>query len=294
MAKAVSRPSILMGLDRNPAEPGTGAMAPLAPGELLTIANGPLVVTIAPDAGGRIAQIVSHGEPLLIEYGPDTSAMIAWGSYPMVPWAGRVREGRFNFRGIAHTLPLNLGEHAIHGVAFGMPWQVARRGESFVEMVVALPNDERWPFGGQARQRIEAGAGWLKLELSLLADESAMPACIGWHPWFKKPERLGFSPRQMYPRDSQGIASWPCGDPSEGPWDDCFINHDPVLLHYPDQILRMTSGCIHWVVYDETAHATCVEPQSGPPDAFNLEQYVLEPGDILRRSCQIEFLRRSS
>jgi aldose 1-epimerase len=159
-------------------------------------------------------------------------------------------------------------------------------------MVVALPNDERWPFGGQARQRIEAGAGGLTLELSLLANESAMPASIGWHPWFKKPERLEFSPSQMYPRDSQGIAIRPCGNPSEGPWDDCFVNHDPVLLHYPDQILRMTSGCLHWVVYDEAAHATCVEPQSGPPDAFNLEPHVLEPGDLLQRSCRIEFLRR--
>jgi aldose 1-epimerase len=33
------------------------------------------------------------------------------------------------------------------------------------------------------------------------------------------------------------------------------------------------------VVYDETAHATCVEPQSGPPDAFNLAPTeYLSPG----------------
>ena len=85
--------------DRSPAAPGTGATVPFAPGELLTIANGPLVVTVAPLAGGRIAQIVYRNEPLLIEYAPETSAMIAWGRYPMVPWAGRVREGVFDFQG---------------------------------------------------------------------------------------------------------------------------------------------------------------------------------------------------
>lgn len=269
----------------------TGALAPLAPGALLAIANGSLVVTIAPEAGGRIAQIVSHGRPLLVEYTPATAAMIAWGCYPMVPWAGRVREGRFNFQGVAHALPLNLGEHAIHGVGFGMPWQVAAQGKNFVEMVLALPSDERWPFAGKAYQRIEVGDGWLKLDLSVEAGQSAMPACIGWHPWFKKPESLEFSPTRMYPRDSHGIATLPCVEPTEGPWDDCFINHEPVLLHYPDQSLRMTSACTHWVVYNETDYATCVEPQSGPSDAFNLEQCVVQPGGALRRSCLIEFQR---
>ena len=32
----------------------------------------------------------------------------------------------------------------------------------------------------------------------------------------------------------------------------------------------MSSSCDHWVVYDEPEHAVCIEPQSGPPDAFNL------------------------
>lgn len=286
---AASKPLTRMGADRATVALHAGALAPLAPGKLLTITNGPLMVTIAPEAGGRIAQIVNHGRSLLVEYAPETAAMIAWGCYPMVPWAGRVRGGRFNFQGVAHVLRLNLGEHAIHGVAFGMPWQVSQQGQNFIEMVVALPNDERWPFGGKAHQRIEAGDGWLKLELSVQAGQRAMPATIGWHPWFKKPDALEFSPARMYPRDDQGIATLPPMEPTEGPWDDCFINHHPALLHYPDQSLRMTSGCTHWVVYDETANATCVEPQSGPPDAFNLEQCVLQPGEALQRSCLIEF-----
>jgi aldose 1-epimerase len=53
--------------------------------------------------------------------------------------------------------------------------------------------------------------------------------------------------------------------------------------------VRLRSDCIHWVVYDETAHATCVEPQSGPADSFNIEQTVLQPGETLERSFLIEW-----
>jgi aldose 1-epimerase len=28
------------------------------------------------------------------------------------------------------------------------------------------------------------------------------------------------------------------------------------------------------VIFDEPSDATCVEPQSGPPDAFNLNEHV--------------------
>lgn len=278
-----------MALNRNPAEPGTGATVPFAPGELFTIANGLLVVTVAPHAGGRIAQIIHRGEPLLVEYGPETSAMIAWGSYPMVPWAGRVRDGRFDFQGNSYELPLNLGEHAIHGVGFGLSWRVDRQEGNLIDLSLVLPNDERWPFGGEVRQRIEAGSGWLKMKLSVRAIERAMPAVIGWHPWFRKPERLDFTPRKIYPRDGRGIATTPCIDPTPGPWDDCFINSDPVLLHYAGQSVRLLSDCSHWVVYDETAYATCVEPQSGPADSFNIEPAVLQPGETLERSFLIEW-----
>jgi aldose 1-epimerase len=42
------------------------------------------------------------------------------------------------------------------------------------------------------------------------------------------------------------------------------------------------------VVYDKPEHATCVEPQSGPPDAVNLGvATVLEPGEMVQRSMTI-------
>lgn len=266
-------------------------MAPMRPGSLITIASGRLQVAIAPQAGGRVAQIHYDGIDHLVGHDEANQAMIAWGSYPMLPWAGRIRHGRFGFQGQQYQLPLNLGAHAIHGVAFAMPWQVEVHETHAAALSLALPEDERWPFGGTAHQRIEVGEGWLKMRLSVSAGPVPMPVVIGWHPWFRKPEQLLFSPSSMYPRDHQGIATRPLVEPLPGPWDDCFVNQAPVVLQRAGQRLQLSSDCTNWVIYDQTASATCVEPQSGPPDAFNLEPTIILPGETLRKRFLIQWLK---
>ena len=279
-----------MELDLRPEAALAGAMAPLAPGPLLTLGTGPLSVDIAPEAGGRIAQIRRGREAFLV--GPDDGvpATIAWGCYPMVPWAGRLRRATFEFRGRRHRLEANLGGHAIHGVGFAMPWRVDALSGIHAELSLALPEDARWPFGGHCRQRIDVGDDRLRMTLSLEAGRHAMPATLGWHPWFRKPDRVAFSPAMAYPRDGEGIATLPLAAPPPGPWDDCFINQEPVLLQRAGQAVRLTSDCSHWVVYDESDHASCFEPQTGPPDAPNLAPETLPPGGTLQAWFLIEWL----
>jgi aldose 1-epimerase len=258
------------------------ALRPLAPGPLLRIGCGALAVDIAPQAGGRLAQVSFDGVDWLVGHGTHNAATIGWGSFPMLPWAGRVRHGRFDFRGRHCELPVDLGAHAIHGVGLALPWQVEQHTPTRAVLALRLPEDARWPFGGSARQCIEAGERRLRLTLSLSAGTQAMPATLGWHPWFPKPDALDFRPERYYPRDAEGIAQLPLRGPPPGPWDDCFVNREPVLLRRVGQCLQLSSDCDHWVVYDEPAHATCVEPQSGPPDAFNLGLAPsLEPGESL-------------
>ncbi|HEY5852385.1 MAG TPA: aldose epimerase [Lysobacter sp.] len=265
-------------------------MSPLAPGPLVSIASGALEVDIAPEAGGRIAQIRHRGDEQLVGHGDDTGAVIAWGCYPMVPWAGRIRRGRFGAEHRQYQLPLNLGAHAIHGVGFAMPWRLQSHGADFAELSLMLPQDEYWPFGGSARQRIEVEDGQLRMSLSVTAGERAMPATIGWHPWFRKPDRVQFEPRRMYPRDADGIATRPLVAPTPGPWDDCFINDLPVVIERDGQRVRLSSDCMHWVVYDAAAHASCFEPQSGPPDSFNLEPMLLTPHTSVKAWFLLEWL----
>ena len=271
--------------------PGDAALRPLAPGPLLRIGNGALTVDIAPQAGGRIAQIARDDVEWLVGHGDDNAAAIAWGCYPMLPWAGRIRRGEFEFQGRRQRIPPNLGAHAVHGVGFVLPWRVESQAPTHVELSLQLPADEGWPFGGSARQRIEVEGDALKLQLSLAAGGRAMPKpVIGWHPWFRKPGRLEFAPKAVYPRDAEGIATLPLAAPPPGPWDDCFVNEQPVVLHREGRSLCLASGCDHWVVYDQPANATCVEPQSGPPDAFNLAPASLLPGESVSAWLRMAWL----
>ena len=58
------------------------ALRPVAPGKLIRIGAGSIAVDVAPEAGGRIAQITVDGRAWLVGYDSSNAAMIAWGSYP--------------------------------------------------------------------------------------------------------------------------------------------------------------------------------------------------------------------
>lgn len=269
--RARSRRSILTEPD--------AALAPRVPGNVLRVSHGELAAYVAPAAGGRLCQVAFEGLDWLATYDAEHAGAISWGCFPMVPWAGRVRGGRFRFRGCDYRLPVTLGAHAIHGTGYDVPWTVLASAPDRVELGLELPHDDRWPFGGRARQVIAVGERRLVLTLAVRAGEQAMPAVVGWHPWFLKPDALQFVPDGCYPRDAEGIATSTLAPPMAGPWDDCFRNTRPVVLERSAHALRLESDCPYWVVYDEPRHATCVEPQSGPPDAFNsgLANF-LEPG----------------
>lgn len=269
--------------------PVDDALAPLPAGRLHWLRAGKLEVALAPEAGGRIAQLRYAGVDWLVGEEDAGPAAIGWGCYPMVPWAGRIRRGCFNFDGKSFMLPANFGVHAIHGVGFLRPWCIDSLDASAATLSLALPTDAYWPFGGVAKQTICLHENRLSLQLSVQAGEQAMPAVLGWHPWFHKPEQLLFAPDAMYPRDEEGIASLPCIPPTAGPWDDCFVATGEIALASSGQRLRLRSDADIWVVYDAAAHATCVEPQTGPPDAFTLAPRRLEPGQQLDLKFELDW-----
>lgn len=242
-----------------------------------------LRATIAPDEGGRLAQLIVDDVAVLVghddlEVPPPATG---WGSFPMVPWAGRIRHGRFTFDGVEYRLPINFDDHAIHGVGFTATWLLVSADHRSAELRLSMPTDDSWPFGGTVVQRFEADDTGLTTTMTVWADDRAFPVSLGWHPWFRKPASVDFSPTAMYRRDDDHMAVDELVPVPDGPWDDCFLNTEPVTIRVADTTLRVTSGCDHWVVYDERAYATCVEPQTGPPDAFNIAVHRLEPGESL-------------
>lgn len=254
---------------------------------MIEMEAGDAFVTVAPADGGRVAQI-GVGEISLLKDDRSGGPM-TWGSYPMAPWAGRVRHGRFEFDGQIHQLPRNLEPHAIHGTVFTAEWEVVDAGRDYCELRTPLT----WAFGGTAHQHLTLDEHGLTCILSVYAVQQAMPAVVGWHPCFRKPLVADLEFEAMHVRDHEYIATAEMVTPKPHPWDDCFVRPvAPLRLHHPGFTLTIDSDCDTWVVYDEPDDVTCVEPQSGPPDAFTIGGAVrLDPGELLQRRMTLRWGR---
>jgi aldose 1-epimerase len=161
-------------------------------------------------------------------------------------------------------------------------WNLDAHDTTSVTMSCELGDD--WPFGGTAEQVLTLQEGRLECVLCVTAGNAAMPCTLGWHPWFVKPVSDSLHFEHMAQRLPSGIPSGHFVAPKRRPWDDCFCGPTgPLQLRYPQLTITIESDCDFWTVYDEPEHATCVEPQSGPPDEFNQVPLVLNAGESLRR-----------
>ena len=171
-------------------------------------------------AGGRVASLIVGGRDAQDERRRPRQV----GSFPMVPFAGRVRDAVLHVDGVELPLPPRLPPHAIHGTALDRWWDVVG------EATIATELGPDWPFRGRTVQRFELGPDHLTCRLELHADEP-MPASIGWHPYFLRrldgvdaPVELDFDAGLMIVRDAAGIATDETVVPGPGPWDDCFLD----------------------------------------------------------------------
>lgn len=246
----------------------------------MDLAAGPATAAVDLDNGCRLASLRVFGHELLVGSG---RSPLHWGSFPMAPFAGRVRHGRFQFSGTAYELPPNLGEHAIHGYAFMRPWE--EEGDAWFGTDLADP----WPFPGRARQRVELTAETLTFTLEVRSKAGPMPASCGWHPWFRKqvagtPAALDLVADYMEVRGPDAIPTGERIPPPPGPWDDLFgdLARPPVLRWHGLLELEVDTSCDYFVVYDEEPEAICLEPQTAPNNALNRDPFVVTPDQPLR------------
>ena len=266
-----------VGLPGDPAAP-QGTPPPIDPDiDVLRFSAPGVEAAVDLVAGGRLASLVVDGRELLrtTRDGPRD-----WGSFPMAPYAGRIRDAEFTFAGRTWRLPATLPPHAIHGTVLDRRWH------AIDDTTIAIELGPDWPFAGGVVQRFELTSDRLTCRMELHAD-APMPASIGWHPWFvrhipgvPRELELDVEPGAMYRRDAAGIATGELIRPAPEPWDDCFTDLPrPPVLRWPG-FLEMTieADCPDWVIYTSPPDALCVEPQTAPPDALNTDPTVIQPG----------------
>lgn len=157
---------------------------------LLTLAAGPLVLTLSPPVGGSIARFeyVSHGTrfPILRGCAGASEDVLATGSFPLVPYVNRIRGGEFRFRDRLVKLAANMAgdPSPLHGQGWLRGWGVDEADERNASLSFEHEAGE-WPWSYSARQRFRLSERGLELELrcSNRSDEP-MPCGLGQHPYF--------------------------------------------------------------------------------------------------------------
>ncbi len=230
--------------------------------------------------GGRLASLVVDGMELLVTEG---SKATRYGSFPMVPWCGRLAYGDLRWQGNEWSFALNSPPHANHGLVFDTAWTVVDE----TKLQIDLP--EAWPFGGHVVQSFVLDTDSLLVTLELHAGSQPMPGQVGWHPWFRRrldrgaPVEVDFTAESIYEVDDDMIPTGAFGEVPTGPLNVTLAGTTapPVLCWRDALTVQMESNLDHWVVFTEPDHAVAIEPQSGPPNAFNTTPQLVEPGKPL-------------
>ena len=156
----------------------------------LTLRAGALHVEVLPAVGGSIARFDHLGpmgrQPLLRGTDADYGDVLDAASFPLVPYANRIRGGRFWCDGQEVRLAKNLPGDAspLHGQGWRAAWTVRSAEADRIELDY-LHEAGEWPWRYEARQRLVLTPEGLLLELGCRNLSSApMPCGLGQHPYY--------------------------------------------------------------------------------------------------------------
>ncbi len=156
-----------------------------------TLTCGALSLTLSPETGGSVARFEyapSHGMkiPLFRGTADPAADVLAQGSFPLVPYCNRIRDGRFTFRGREVRIARNMASDPspLHGQGWQAAWEVTRLEPAEAELRFVHEPGE-WPWRYEARQvfTLYDGGFTVRLTCTNLSDDP-MPCGLGQHPYF--------------------------------------------------------------------------------------------------------------
>lgn len=155
-----------------------------AAGHPLLLARGPYraeVVTV----GACLRTLTRDGLDLVA--GTPARAMCAsFRGAVLMPWPNRVGDGRYDFAGEHHQLPLTEPEHgnALHGLVHWVPWAVAEHTEERAVLRYELPAQPGYPWSLDLQVSYELGDQGLTTTLAARNRSAAVaPYGAGLHPY---------------------------------------------------------------------------------------------------------------
>jgi aldose 1-epimerase len=163
------------------------------PNALYTLENEHWQVGILPETGGSVAfgRVNIDGawhDVMRPTAEGDYGNASACASFIMLPWANRLRDARFRFRGTEYKLePTSADGTAIHGVVRKLPWRVVSADPAHIRMMfdTTLFEKVNYPFAFSAEAEYRLDGNEFVLALALTNDDQQpIPAGFGHHPYF--------------------------------------------------------------------------------------------------------------
>jgi aldose 1-epimerase len=158
--------------------------------ETVSLEAGDLRAVLGPALGGSVLRfdVVANGqmEPIFRPSPADADHVLQTASFPVVPFANRVRGGRFVFGGREIRLAPNMGgeTYPLHGQGWRARWRVDKAGPARAELSYTHVPGE-WPWRYLARQVFSLSAAALEIVLTCRnMSETDMPCGLGQHPYF--------------------------------------------------------------------------------------------------------------
>lgn len=270
---------------------------------------GGLEAALSPAVGGSLLGLALDGVDLLRRAPEGAGDPLAMASFPLVPYANRIADGRFAFQEVDHRLPLNFGDHphSIHGFGWQVIWTASETGETSTRLIHEHAGNGHWPSAYRAEQRVALTPSQLSVSLfTTNIGDVAMPIGLGFHPyfladgattltfgagglWLSTPDML---PDTQAPADALGDWSSPAIVRGSTLIDNAYTGWDGTAIVQRGDGLRLTvtaTGADWLHVYrPPDSKDFCLEPVSHMPDAINRGGMpVLAPGETASLSMTI-------
>jgi len=115
-------------------------------GQQLTLTAGGYAATVT-EVGATLRTLTYQGSPLLLGFADDEMATSGMGQV-LLPWPNRIQDGRYEFGGATHQLPLSepARRNASHGLVRWLPWRLRPTGPATATADAVLHAQPGYPF----------------------------------------------------------------------------------------------------------------------------------------------------
>ncbi|QKQ99150.1 aldose 1-epimerase [Metallosphaera tengchongensis] len=190
----------------------------------------------------------------------------------LVPFANRVKNGRYLWKGKAYQLPLGRDGNAIHGLILYKEFQVTRLTPNSIELETEIRDPGYPSILALIVKYTLTDSISVDMKIRNVGEEEA-PLIVGSHPYFLVQGSWKISPnagKRLIMKENIPTGEMEDFIISEGKYDDCFYLPGDVTLSSKYSEVRISKPGMDYVqLYTGVEGAVAVEPMSGAPDGYN-------------------------